>query len=54
MYYYKGTITTPPCTKEVDYVLMKNAIKIRSDDFNALRKNVFAYRAGTTNINKYL
>jgi len=54
MYYYKGTITTPPCTKKVDYVLMKNAIRIRPDDFNQLRKNVFAFRQATENINKYL
>lgn len=54
MYFYKGTITTPPCTKEVDYVLMKNPIKIRPDDFNSLRKNVFAFRQATENINKYL
>jgi len=54
MYYYKGTITTPPCKKAVDYVIMKNPIKIRPDDFQSLRKNVFSFRAATENINKYL
>lgn len=54
MYFYKGTITTPPCTKTVDYLIMKNPIVISSDDFNALRKNVFAFRTTSENVNKYL
>lgn len=54
MYFYRGTITTPPCTQRVDYLIMKNAVKIRPDDFNSLRKNVFSFRAATENINKYL
>lgn len=33
---------------------MKNPIVVSQDDFNALRKNVYAFRQGAENINKFL
>jgi len=40
-YYYQGTITTPPCTKSVKYLVFKQPIQVSKEDFNTLRKNVF-------------
>merc|ERR1712223_21802 len=36
-YYYKGSLTTPPCTETVDWHLMEGAIRITEADLEKLR-----------------
>lgn len=43
-YYYKGTETTPPCEKSIDYFVMRYPLQIPQEQFEQLRQNVFMYR----------
>merc|ERR1712153_186135 len=36
-YYYKGSLTTPPCTETVDWHVMEGAIRITEEDLEILR-----------------
>merc|ERR1711971_812607 len=36
-YYYKGSLTTPPCTETVDWHVMEGAIRITEEDLEVLR-----------------
>lgn len=57
MYFYKGTTSTPPCDKNVDWLVLKNPMVVSKDDFSALKKNVFQFREedeGRGNTNRYM
>lgn len=43
-YFYRGTETTPPCDKDIDYLIMRYPIQIPQEQFEQLRQNVFMYR----------
>ena len=35
-YYYKGSLTTPPCTETVDWHVMEGAIRITEEDVSLM------------------
>merc|ERR1719350_291440 len=50
-YYYKGSLTTPPCTETVDWHVMEGAIRITEADLEVLRK--LTYKDGAPMVDNY-
>lgn len=50
-YYYKGSLTTPPCTETVDWHVMEGAIRITEEDLEVLRK--LTYKDGAPMVDNY-
>merc|ERR1739842_222015 len=46
-YYYKGSLTTPPCTETVDWHVMEGAIRITEEDLEVLRSLTYKDGAPT-------
>jgi carbonic anhydrase len=50
-YYYKGSLTTPPCTETVDWHVMEGAIRITEEDLEILRD--LTYNDGAPMVDNY-
>jgi len=50
-YYYKGSLTTPPCTETVDWHVMEGAIRITEEDLEVLRS--LTYKDGAPMVDNY-
>merc|ERR1719350_2529118 len=50
-YYYKGSLTTPPCTETVDWHVMEGAIRITEEDLEILR--TLTYNDGAPMVDNY-
>jgi len=50
-YYYKGSLTTPPCTETVDWHVMEGAIRITEEDLETLR--TLTYDDGAPMVDNY-
>jgi len=50
-YYYKGSLTTPPCTETVDWHVMEGAIRITEEDLEILR--TLTYKDGAPMVDNY-